>query len=248
MQQLYKDIFQSLQIPVFDPNQRLYLRENLLSCLKIVKKTAPYERKESVVHSSDVGITVIQAAAAKQWDFHETFEVLYQSGRIISNALKQTRQNPWKFEGSLENSVEAKDSLTMFLAEKVLQLPIPVVTVTRSDVKNNTPGVQPSTGVRVHEEACILIILHSVEISASGKDVPIIIQDTDVMVLALRRFLVLGSKVALLMGTGDRRRKVLLKPIYPISTLPEHLHSTFPSHAKLPENTLTKKKTFLFPL
>ena len=34
----------------------------------------------------------------------------------------------------------------------------------------------------------------------------------------------------------------------PISTLPEHLHSTFPSHAKLPENTLTKKKTFLFPL
>ena len=35
---------------------------------------------------------------------------------------------------------------------------------------------------------------------------------------------------------------------YPISTLPEHLHSTFPSHAKLPENTLTKKKTFLFPL
>ena len=36
--------------------------------------------------------------------------------------------------------------------------------------------------------------------------------------------------------------------IDPISTLPEHLHSTFPSHAKLRESTLTKKKTFLFPL
>ena len=35
---------------------------------------------------------------------------------------------------------------------------------------------------------------------------------------------------------------------YPISTLPEHLHSTFPSYAKIPENTLTEKKKFLFPL
>ena len=34
---------------------------------------------------------------------------------------------------------------------------------------------------------------------------------------------------------------------YPISTLPEHLHSTFPSHAKLPENTLTEKKNIPFP-
>ena len=33
----------------------------------------------------------------------------------------------------------------------------------------------------------------------------------------------------------------------PISTLPEHLHSTFPSHAKLPENTLTEKKNIPFP-
>ena len=34
---------------------------------------------------------------------------------------------------------------------------------------------------------------------------------------------------------------------YPISTLPEHLHSTFPSYAKIPENTLTEKKTIPFP-
>ena len=34
---------------------------------------------------------------------------------------------------------------------------------------------------------------------------------------------------------------------YPISTLPEHLHSTFPSYAKLPENTLTEKKNIPFP-
>ena len=38
-----------------------------------------------------------------------------------------------------------------------------------------------------------------------------------------------------------------LNPSYPISTLPEHLHSTFPSYAKLPENTLTEKKNIPFP-
>ena len=40
----------------------------------------------------------------------------------------------------------------------------------------------------------------------------------------------------------------IYKKVYPISTLPEHLHSTFPSYAKIPENTLTEKKKFLFPL
>ena len=39
----------------------------------------------------------------------------------------------------------------------------------------------------------------------------------------------------------------IMKITYPISTLPEHLHSTFPSHAKLPENTLTEKKNIPFP-
>ena len=40
----------------------------------------------------------------------------------------------------------------------------------------------------------------------------------------------------------------IMKITYPISTLPEHLHNTFPSYAKIPENTLTEKKKFLFPL
>jgi hypothetical protein len=66
----------------------------------------------------------------------------------------------------------------------------------------------------VHEEADTLIILHAAEISASGKNVHIMTQDTDVMVLALCRFPVLGPQVDMLMGTGDHRRKVLLKPIY----------------------------------
>jgi hypothetical protein len=95
-----------------------------------------------------------------------------------------------------------KDSLTMYLAEKVLQLQIPMVTVTRLDVKSNMAHVQPSTGVSVHEEADTLIILHAAEISASGKNVHMMTQDTDVMGLAIRRLQVLGHQIAMIMCTG----------------------------------------------
>ena len=59
VQQPYKDIFQNLQIPGFDPNHRLYLREKSLSCLKNVNITAPSRRKTLVAHSSDVGDAAI---------------------------------------------------------------------------------------------------------------------------------------------------------------------------------------------
>ena len=39
-------------------------------------------------------------------------------------------------------------------------------------------------------------------------------QDTDVMFLALRRLTVLCLQTTMLMGTGDNRRKILMKPIY----------------------------------
>ena len=64
------------------------------------------------------------------------------------------------------------------------------------------------------QEADTPIILHTAEISKAGKNVHIITQDTDVMVLALQRLTVLGLQTTMLMGTGDNRRKILMKPIY----------------------------------
>ena len=109
---------------------------------------------------------------------------------------------------------KTKNSLTFYLANKVLQLKIPVVTVTRLHVKSNMINVQPPTGVSTQEEADTLIILHTVEISKAGSTVRIMTQDIDVMVLTLRRLTVLGLQITMLMGTGDNRRKILLKPIY----------------------------------
>ena len=98
-----------------------------------------------------------------------------------------------------------------------MHLKIPVVTVTRLHVKSNMNDVQPSTGVSTQEEAGTLIMLHAAEISKAGNNVHIMTQDTDVMVLALRRLTVCGlEQTTILMGTGDNRRKrnILLKPIY----------------------------------
>ena len=57
-------------------------------------------------------------------------------------------------------------------------------------------------------------MLHTAEISKAGNNVHFMTQDTCVMVLALQRLTVLGLETTMLIGTGDNRRKMLMKPIY----------------------------------
>ena len=91
---------------------------------------------------------------------------------------------------------------------------MPVVTVTRLGVKSNVDGYHPSTPVSSQSEADTLMILHAIELTSDGKSVHFLTQDTDVMILALRRYLLLGPSTALVMGTGDKRRTIMLKPIF----------------------------------
>jgi len=58
------------------------------------------------------------------------------------------------------------------------------------------------------------MILHAAEVARSGFVVHIYSQDTDVLLLALRTVPELGSKAALIIGSGQRRHKIMLKPIY----------------------------------
>ena len=102
---------------------------------------------------------------------------------------------------------ETKDSLKFYLANKVLQLKVPVVTVTRLHVKSNINAVQPLKGVSTQEETDTLIMLHTAEISKADNNGHIITQDTDVMVLALQRLTILGLQTT-------NRRNILTKPIY----------------------------------
>ena len=59
-----------------------------------------------------------------------------------------------------------------------------------------------------------MIFLHAIELTSNKKGFIFLTQDKDVMVLALRRYLLLGPNTALVMGTGDKRRKIMLKPIF----------------------------------
>ncbi|KAG0711912.1 hypothetical protein GWK47_019569 [Chionoecetes opilio] len=107
-----------------------------------------------------------------------------------------------------------KDSLTLYLAHQLIERStVNMVTVTRKSVMVNY-DCQVSTGVSTQEEADTLMILHAVEVAAAGAIVHIYTQDTDVLLLALRRVPQLGRNSVLIMGTGDRRRTVLLQPIY----------------------------------
>ena len=58
------------------------------------------------------------------------------------------------------------------------------------------------------------MILHACEAAKAGCTVHIYSLDTDVLVLALKRVPQLGKNVAMVMGTGDRRRLIMLEPIY----------------------------------
>jgi len=113
------------------------------------------------------------------------------------------------------SSNATKDSLTLYLAQQLInQSSIQkLVTVTRSSVMKNS-DVYVSTGVSTQEEADTIMVLHAVEVAGSGLDVHIYSQDTDVLLLALRRVPLLGKQPALIMGTSENRRKVWLKPIY----------------------------------
>jgi len=107
-----------------------------------------------------------------------------------------------------------KDCLTLYLAQQLIDnSTMNIMTVTRKSMMVNY-DCNVATNVSTQEEADTLMILHAVEIAASGDTLHIYTQDTDVLLLALRRVPKLGRNAALIMGTGDRRRTVLLQPIY----------------------------------
>ena len=124
-------------------------------------------------------------------------------------------QNPKSFLGN--NAT--KDALTLYLADKTLEIDMPVVTVTRLEVKCNNKEYYPSTNVSSQPEADTLMILHALELSSVGKCVNFLTQDTDVLVLALRRYPLFDLSTAIVIGTGDKRRTVMLKHIFRLLNL-----------------------------
>ena len=64
-------------------------------------------------------------------------------------------------------------------------------------------------GVSTHEEADTLMIHHAVEVASNVMNVHIYSQDTDVLLLALRRTPLLGDCSAVIMGISEIRNQEL---------------------------------------
>ena len=70
------------------------------------------------------------------------------------------------------------------------------------------------TPVSSHEEADTLMMVHALELAEDGEDIDFFSQDTDWMVLILKRMEKLGSNTHFVTGSTENRRKIALQPIY----------------------------------
>lgn len=110
---------------------------------------------------------------------------------------------------------ETKDSLTLYLAQQLIEKSSTanLMTATRQSVMTNFECSE-IPAVSTQEEADTLMLLHAVQVASTGHNVHIYSQDTDVLLLALRRVPLLGLNPVMVMGTGQNRRKVYLRPIF----------------------------------
>ena len=179
----------------------------------------------------DLGISYVKLIDSKGQGYRQV-RVIFDNYHNVSRLKTATRERRrGKSKGNRSYIVEdgtsirdkatflstnnTKDSLTLYIAQQLIDQSNAdnLVTVTCMNVMTNA-GSHVATGVSSQEEADTIMVLHAVEVAANGFDVHIYTQDTNVLLLALRRVPKLGTNPAIIMGTGDRRRNVMLKPIY----------------------------------
>lgn len=114
------------------------------------------------------------------------------------------------------SSSKTKDQLTVYLANKTLRhfekIAKTIVTATTNGAQSNDYDVSYLSSN--HEEADTLLILHASHASNRGQTVHILSPDTDVFILAVRRLRQLGENTCMIVGTGEKRRIVPIKPVH----------------------------------
>ena len=112
--------------------------------------------------------------------------------------------------------VSTKDELTQYLASKTLEkgrqngLHVVVAWSSKCRATHKDMAYLDSD----QEEADTKILLHAVDATASGaKSIKIFSPDTDVFVLALRRYPELCADTSFVTGRGQRHRNIQLRPI-----------------------------------
>ena len=125
-------------------------------------------------------------------------------------------------------SIKTKDSLTDYLANKILDhyqsQETEVIVSTQRRARSNYGDVDGLSSTQ--EEADTLLILHALHAVSTSADVQIMSPDTDVLLLALRRYPQLGHNPSFVTGVGIKTRTIFLKPIY--DAIGEHIAAALP--------------------
>ena len=113
----------------------------------------------------------------------------------------------------LANS-DSKDKLTVFIAVQCIDTirNRSIVVSTKIGAKSN--GIDVSWLNINQEEADTLLIPHALYVCQRAEKITIITPDTDVFIVALQKYLLLGPKCFHQLGTGCKGREANLDPIY----------------------------------
>ncbi|MES9880361.1 MAG: hypothetical protein ABW185_05705, partial [Sedimenticola sp.] len=127
------------------------------------------------------------------------------------------------------SNTKTKQSLTIYLAEKLLDRykddDTPVVVSTSNGIQSNKLTVEHLRSSQ--EEADTILIMHAIDAVKREKKVDIVSPDTDVFILAVSRYPVLGKDPRVITGTGTKRRRVYLQHIY--NAIGPNIASALPS-------------------
>ncbi|KAH3691079.1 hypothetical protein DPMN_191754 [Dreissena polymorpha] len=106
---------------------------------------------------------------------------------ITATSSKKHHQLNTSDEPRQDNNVDKLNNNLMTIIVTI------IVTVTREGVWSNNNEFNQTTPVSTQEEADTLLIIHAVEIVQTGFSVDFFSQDTDWLVLLLRRHDILGT-------------------------------------------------------
>jgi hypothetical protein len=103
-------------------------------------------------------------------------------------------------------SATTKDDLTHYEAQQLVEenAQLRIIAATHKGVLSNT-GIDIVPGASSQEEADTLMILHAVKAARDGLTVHIYSQDTDVLLLAIRRVPLLGENPATMYADGNKK-------------------------------------------
>jgi len=115
-------------------------------------------------------------------------------------------------------SNKIKDSLIEYLANKIMDRykshETEMTVSTQRGARPNHGSVDHLSSTQV--EADILLILHALHATHTGLGVQIMSPNTDVLLLALRRYPQLGQSPSLITGFWFKRRTIFLKPTHDV--------------------------------